>query len=205
MWRPFPSVWATSWCRCPPSRRVIAQGRHDGDGDLAGRALGRPGAARRAHRRIEPAGSMKQSFDRDRHDGRFVDLRDHPLQRDWWWGSPEFEDAFGTLSINDILGRICADFGIARRLHATDPADGVSPTRAPAPPCCWSTESDGPSKQWSVDRWKSLADAAPRTGARRATASLATRPRPRCARSGSRQRARRRPATRSTCSARRPR
>src|SRR5579864_3254815 len=32
----------------------------------------------------------EESFDRHDHDGRFVDLRDHPLQRDWWWGSPEF-------------------------------------------------------------------------------------------------------------------
>src|ERR1700690_1555247 len=43
---------------------------------------------------------------------RFVDLRDHPLQRDFWWGSPLFEDTFGPLNINDILARICADLGI---------------------------------------------------------------------------------------------
>src|SRR5262245_27501443 len=43
-------------------------------------------------------------------DGRFVDLRDHPLQRDHWWGSSAFEAAYGGLLINDILARICADF-----------------------------------------------------------------------------------------------
>jgi hypothetical protein len=43
---------------------------------------------------------------------RVVDLRDHPLQRDFWWGSAVFEEAFGRLTINDILGRICADFDI---------------------------------------------------------------------------------------------
>ena len=31
---------------------------------------------------------------------RVVDLRDHPLQRDYWWGSAEFEAALGPLDIN---------------------------------------------------------------------------------------------------------
>jgi len=39
-------------------------------------------------------------------DDRLVDLRDHPLQRDYWWGSPAFDAAFGPLGINDILARI---------------------------------------------------------------------------------------------------
>ena len=43
---------------------------------------------------------------------RLVDLRDHPLQRDFWWGSAAFEAQFGRLTINDILERICGDFGI---------------------------------------------------------------------------------------------
>ena len=43
---------------------------------------------------------------------RFIDLRDHPLQRDFWWGSAAFEAAFGLLNINDILERICADLGV---------------------------------------------------------------------------------------------
>ena len=46
------------------------------------------------------------------------------------------------------------------------------------------TESDGPSKQWSVDAWKSLSDVGPRPGTRRATQSLATRSHPRSASSG---------------------
>ncbi len=41
-----------------------------------------------------------------------VDLRDHPLQRDHWWGSPEFEAAYGPLSINEIIARIGADLGV---------------------------------------------------------------------------------------------
>jgi Glycosyltransferase family 9 (heptosyltransferase) len=140
----------------PAIQALIAQGLHSGDetwlvarsapqGRLADRIAGLTGFV------------DEQSFDRDDHDGRFVDLRDHPLQRDWWWGSAEFEHAFGALSINDILGRICADFGID--------ADFTQPTPLTASPrpelggsALLVTESDGPSKQWSVDRWRSLTD-----------------------------------------------
>ena len=59
----------------------------------------------------------EESFDAAACRGRFVDLRDHPLQRDHWWGSPQFEAAFGPLHINDILARICADFGIAADVY----------------------------------------------------------------------------------------
>jgi hypothetical protein len=87
---------------------------------------------------------------------RLVDLRDHPLQRDYWWGSPEFVRAFGSLGINDILGRICASFGInaefsrpvpLRAFPRTDLRDVV----------VFVTASDGSSKCWPVERWESLA------------------------------------------------
>jgi hypothetical protein len=135
---------------------LIAQGRHDGtetwlvahsdtQGQLAGRIAGLTGWV------------DAESFDRDRHDGRFVDLRDHPLQRDYWWGSPEFADAFGNLAINDILSRICADFDIA--------ADFTQPTPLTARPrleyrssVLLVTESDGPTKKWPLDSWKSVSD-----------------------------------------------
>jgi hypothetical protein len=140
----------------PAIQALIAQGRHDGtetwlvtrsdtQARLAGRIAGLTGWVDEA------------SFDRDHHDGRFVDLRDHPLQRDYWWGSPEFEDAYGDLAINDILSRICADFGIA--------ADFTRPTPLTARPrpeyrssVLLVTESDGPTKQWPLDSWKSLSD-----------------------------------------------
>jgi hypothetical protein len=87
---------------------------------------------------------------------RFVDLRDHPLQRDYWWGSAEFEDAFGRLSINDILGRICTDFAIE--------ADFTRPVPLAARPrpefrasVLLVADSDGSAKRWPVDRWAALA------------------------------------------------
>jgi ADP-heptose:LPS heptosyltransferase len=140
----------------PVIQALIAQGRHDGtetwlvarsdtQGQLAGRIAGLTGWL------------DAESFDRDVHDGRFVDLRDHPLQRDYWWGSPEFEDAFGNLAINDILSRICADFGIAADFTRPTPL-----TTRPRPEYRFSvllvTESDGPTKEWSVDSWKSVSD-----------------------------------------------
>jgi hypothetical protein len=140
----------------PAIQAVIAQGRHHGEETwLVARS---DAQARLADRIGGLAGCVQeQSFDRDDHDGRLVDLRDHPLQRDWWWGSPGFEDAFGTISINDILSGICTDFGI----HA-DFTRPIPLTACPRPELGSSvllvTESDGPSKQWPVDRWKSLAD-----------------------------------------------
>jgi hypothetical protein len=90
--------------------------------------------------------------------GRVVDLRDHPLQRDHWWGSPEFEAAFGSLSINDILTRMCADFGIA-----ADFSRPVPLTAFPRPEVrecvLLVTETDGPGKHWPCDRWAALAAA----------------------------------------------
>jgi ADP-heptose:LPS heptosyltransferase len=140
----------------PAIQALIEQGRHHGEETwLITRSAAQ---ARLAERIAGLAGSVdEQSFDRDHHDGRLVDLRDHPLQRDWWWGSAEFEDAFGTLAINDVLSRICADFGIDADFTRPIPL-----TACPRPELGASVllvaESDGPSKQWSADGWKSLAD-----------------------------------------------
>ena len=49
---------------------------------------------------------------------------------------PEFEDAFGTLSINDILGRICADFGIDADFTRPVPLT-ARPRPELALPCSW--------------------------------------------------------------------
>ena len=103
------------------------------------------------------AGSVDEAcFDRSAYDGRFFDLRDHPLQRDWWWGSPAFEEAFGALTINDILERICADLGV--RADFTQRI----PLRSRPFPGLESTvllvhETDGTAKSWQPERWAELA------------------------------------------------
>ena len=87
---------------------------------------------------------------------RLIDLRDHPLQRDFWWGSAGFEAEFGGLNINDILERICADFGID--------ADFSHPTPLQATPSAdlgrtvlLVHETDGADKAWPPDRWAEVA------------------------------------------------
>jgi hypothetical protein len=87
---------------------------------------------------------------------RLVDLRDHPLQRDYWWGSAAFEAEFGRLNINDILKQICRDLGINADL--SHPV----PLRANPRPELNRTvllvhETDGPDKRWPVDHWAAVA------------------------------------------------
>ncbi len=98
----------------------------------------------------------EDAFDRTRADGRVLDLRDHPLQRDYWWGSPEFDRAVGPLSINEILARICTDLGIPADF--SQPVPLVVPRTRPEvrDAVLLVTESDG-TKRWPPDRWAQLA------------------------------------------------
>jgi ADP-heptose:LPS heptosyltransferase len=43
---------------------------------------------------------------------RFVDLRDHPLEKVAWWGSKPWIDAYPDWTVEDILRTICGDKGI---------------------------------------------------------------------------------------------
>jgi len=91
-------------------------------------------------------------------EARFVDLRDHPLQRDHWWGSAPFEQAYPGLRINDIVGRMCADFAIG-----ADLASPIPLTSFPRPELTSSVvfvmDTDGPAKRWPDRRWLALAGA----------------------------------------------
>jgi hypothetical protein len=87
---------------------------------------------------------------------RLIDLRDHPLQRDYWWGSPLFEAEFGGLGINDILERICTDFGITADFTAPIPLE-VGPAGDLGRTVLLVHETDGPDKCWPADRWAELA------------------------------------------------
>jgi hypothetical protein len=87
---------------------------------------------------------------------RLIDLRDHPLQRDFWWGSAAFESEFGPLNINDILGRICRDLGIN-----ADFSCPVVLRSNPRPNLGRAVllvhETDGADKRWPVDHWAAVA------------------------------------------------
>jgi hypothetical protein len=87
---------------------------------------------------------------------RAVDLRDHPLQRDHWWGTLEFEAALGPLDINQILGRIAGDFGIDADFSAPTPLL-FSRVAALDRTVLLVTETDGPAKSWPATKWESLA------------------------------------------------
>jgi hypothetical protein len=85
-----------------------------------------------------------------------VDLRDHPLQRDYWWGTPEFAAAHGALSINEIIARIGADFGVPGDFSKPVPlefryrpdAEGL---------VLFIADTDGTAKRWAPERWVELA------------------------------------------------
>jgi hypothetical protein len=89
-------------------------------------------------------------------DARLVDLRDHPLQRDYWWGSPRFEAAFGALDINQILARIAGDLGIRADFTRPRPLE-----RRMLPSLCRTVllvaDTDGPAKVWAAEKWSLLA------------------------------------------------
>ena len=89
---------------------------------------------------------------------RLIDLRDHPLQRDYWWGSPAFEAALGPLGINEILARICTDFGIHADFSRpvpllARPRDGLRGT------VLLVHGTDGPAKRWPDRHWAAVAEA----------------------------------------------
>jgi hypothetical protein len=141
----------------PAVQAVIDDARRRGD--EAWLVTRSPAQAGLATRIAGLAGCVAEdAFDRTHPPGRFIDLRDHPLQRDHWWGSPAFEAAFGPLTINEILSRICADFGIDARFDAPEPL--VARPRPELASCVLLVAAtDGPAKQWAADRWAALATA----------------------------------------------
>jgi hypothetical protein len=109
-----------------------------------------------ASRIVGLAGCVDEaSFEAGDHD-ELVDLRDHPMQRDFWWGSATFEQEFGPLDINHILQRICVDFGIAADFSRPIPL-----AAHPRPELCDSVllvhETDGVDKAWPAERWSAAA------------------------------------------------
>jgi ADP-heptose:LPS heptosyltransferase len=98
----------------------------------------------------------EDAFDPARVDGRFLDLRDHPLQRDYWWGSPEFDRAVGPIAINEILSCICADFRIPADFSQPVPLVAHQTRPEVRDTVLLVSESDG-TKRWAPGRWAELA------------------------------------------------
>jgi hypothetical protein len=87
---------------------------------------------------------------------RVIDLRDHPLQCNHWWGSAAFEAEYGPMDINSILQRICADFGIHADFGRPTPLQANARTDLDRT-ILLINETDGIHKSWGRDRWTTLA------------------------------------------------
>jgi hypothetical protein len=92
-----------------------------------------------------------------------IDLRDHPLQRDYWWGSPEFVAAYGSLSINEIIARIGTDLGVVADFSKPVPLESRSRLDAGGL-IVFVADADGPAKGWAQERWVALAAGLGRRG-----------------------------------------
>jgi Glycosyltransferase family 9 (heptosyltransferase) len=105
----------------------------------------------------------EEHFDPSVADGRWFNLRDHPLQTDHFWGSAEFEHAYGKQKINQVLATICDDLGIPAEF--SKPAPLRASRRAKAhDSVLFVVDTDGPSKRWPTERWLRLAERVRRLG-----------------------------------------
>jgi len=90
-------------------------------------------------------------------DDRYINLRDHPMQTEHLWGSPEFDAKFPDYRIADILRDICHDFGIMADF------DHLQPLPFEHRPDCEGAVflvpgSEAAFKCWSAERWSELRD-----------------------------------------------
>ena len=108
--------------------------------------------------RVEGLAGVVDEATRARTTGdRFIDLRDHPLQRDYWWGSAAFEAEWGPMNINQILQLICRDFGINADFSRPLPLR-ADPRPELAETVLLVQETDGAHKTWLADSWVKLAN-----------------------------------------------
>jgi ADP-heptose:LPS heptosyltransferase len=105
----------------------------------------------------------EEDFDPDEARGAYLNLRDHPLQRDFWWGSEPFARNFGALAINEILARICGDFGVRAEFSCLRPLR-ARPRPEVRDAVLFVAASDGQAKRWPLQSWAALADALGRAG-----------------------------------------
>ncbi len=122
-----------------------------------------PGQAALAERVRGLAGTVAESDLAVGPSDELIDLRDHPLQRDYWWGSPEFAAAHGSLSINEIIARIGTDLGVVGDFSAPAPLES---RRRPAAEglVLFVVGADGATKRWAPERWVALAAGLGRRG-----------------------------------------
>jgi hypothetical protein len=82
-----------------PTYLVVRSSRHEG---LARRMAGLSGVVSEESFLLHP----------DLRNRLYLNPREHPLQKDWWWGSRDYYARFGDRKINDLLAEICAGMGV---------------------------------------------------------------------------------------------
>lgn len=85
----------------------------------------------------------------------YFDMRNHPLQTDYWWGSDTFSAAYPDYQINDILGHICRDLIIDADLNRLDALAFTRQTEL-ADTVLFIPGSAFSFKCWPTDNWLAL-------------------------------------------------
>lgn len=88
-------------------------------------------------------------------DDRLIDLRDHDLQREFWWGSKPFIDKYPHLKIDDILNTICGDKGLAVDFASLLPLNHA-PTSELDRAIVFVPGSAVAAKEWPAEKWRWL-------------------------------------------------
>ncbi len=89
-------------------------------------------------------------------DDTYINLRDHDLQKNYWWGGAEFERDYPGLCINDILEIISRHFLIAADFSRLQPMHFVRRSESLGK-IIFLPGSDGTYKCWLADYWSMLA------------------------------------------------
>lgn len=88
---------------------------------------------------------------------QYINLREHPLQKDYWWGEPKFDRDFPGWNINDVLDKICRDLGILANFKSLKPLY-FQRQKQLTESIVFVPGSAGISKCWPKEHWLALAE-----------------------------------------------
>jgi hypothetical protein len=87
----------------------------------------------------------------------YLNMREHPLQKKYWWGSPSFDRDFPGWKINALLDIICKDLGINANFESLKPLK-FGPREEVRDKVIFVPGSDGSYKFWTMENWLLLAE-----------------------------------------------
>lgn len=88
-------------------------------------------------------------------DATYYNLREHPIQRDYWWGNTEFDRDYPGYKINDILTTICNDMDLAANFDKLTKLE-FRCLKEVENTVIFLPASDGTYKCWPKDNWLSI-------------------------------------------------